>query len=395
MVNVRNRIDKFFQKVFSKIFNRIRKEMILFKEIKLIKESGYFNELWYCNNYKINKNIFFSPIRHFLTTGLEKGYDPSPLFCISAYNSVYPDVRRKKINPLLHFIQFGKPEGRINPCSYSDKEYIDILYKKKFNLEINYLNPKRFTEKIQLYKIIYQNQILCEMADKIKVRNHIENRIGKNYLVPIIKIFDSLDEVQPEKLPDQFVIKTNHGSGCVMICHDRNQFDWKSAKKKFSDWMKVNYYWIHREFSYKYIKPKIFIEQYLHNENFYVPRDYKISCFNGNPYFIEIYSNRFNNIESAYYDLNWIRLPFRKSYQTSNFQIERPEQLDEMLSIAETLSKDFPFLRVDLYLLDRKIYFGEMTFYPGAGLTKFFPDEWDFIVGSWFDISNFYDPNYF
>lgn len=378
------------RKLWKKIINRINSEKKIIDQIHTIKKSALFDKKWYCKRYRIDKSLCLSPIRHFITNGSKKMFDPGPNFSILAYNSVYPDVRRRKNNALLHYIQNREKEGRLNPAKISDLEYINFLYQKKFSKEINFSVPTNFTEKIQLYKIYYQKLILCELADKYKVRNHVEHSIGKKFVVPLFQICDCFEDVNFEKLPDKFVMKTNHGSGCMMICHDKNQFDWKLAQKKFQDWMKINFYWIHREFSYKFIKPKILVEEYLHNENFYVPRDYKISCFNGNPLFFEIYSDRFKNLGSAYYDLDWNRLPFRKSYQSTNVQIEKPRQFDEMLSIAKTLSKDFPFVRVDLYLLNERLYFGEMTFYPGGGMTKFTPDDWDSKVGSWFDISSFY-----
>jgi len=356
----------------------------------LIRKSNLFDEKWYYQKYKGEISKLQRPIRHFLLIGASKGFDPGPKFSLSAYKSVYPDVRKPDTNPLLHYINIGKPEGRINPVLLSDKEYIEILYKKKFESIIDYKNPTRFSEKIQLYKLFYQKQVLRKLTDKLEVRKFIKEKIGENYLIPLIGIYNSFDEIQLASLPDQFVMKTNHGSGCVIICNNKNQLDWKLAEKKFHNWMNINYYWIHREFSYKDISPKIFLEKYLHNDLLFVPKDFKFSCFNGEPKIIEIYSDRFINLTSAYFDLDWNRLSFRKSKSTTEYPIEKPKQLDEMISIARTLSAGFPFVRVDLYLLDEKIYFGEMTFYPGAGFTKFYPDEWDTIVGSWFDVSSFY-----
>jgi hypothetical protein len=232
------------------------------------------------------------------------------------------------------------------------------------------------------------------LSDKILVRNYVTEILGKEYLAPLIGVYDKSDQIQIHSLPDQFIIKTNHGSGWNIICLHKLNFSWVDEKRKLDYWLKLNYYWIWREWNYMDIQPKILIEKLMVDEKGAIPNDYKIHCFQGKAKMVEVHIDRFSNHKIIYMDLDWNILPFHKSFKAYNKRPARPKQLEKIINLAEKAAGDLPFVRVDFYFIGEQAYITEMTFFPGSGFSKFHPPEWDHIIGDWFDISDFYSVKY-
>ncbi len=266
-----------------------------------------------------------------------------------------------------------------------DKVYLKIKYSLCLRKKIDFDNPKAFNEKLQWLKLYDRKDIYTTMVDKYEVKKYIENIIGKEYIIPTVGIYDRFDDIDFEKLPNQFVIKCTHDSGGLVICKDKNKFDKKGARKIINKSLKRNYYYSGREWPYKNVKPRIIIEKYMGTNL----NDYKIFCFNGEPRFTLVCSNRKGNYKNTdFYDNDWNLLPFtRTNHENNPFGIEKPKNFFTMLNIAKKLSKLIPFIRVDLYEIDNIVYFGELTFYPSAGFEGFAPEEWDYKLGKLIDLS--------
>jgi hypothetical protein len=263
----------------------------------------------------------------------------------------------------------------------SDKHFIILDYlitRKEFP---NIKNPKTFSEKLQWIKIYGDLEKYSKFVDKFEARDYISKTIGNEYLVPLIGVWDRFDEIQLNNIPNQFVIKASHGQNYIYICKNKNLEDLKILENDVNVWINENYYKKTREIQYKQCKPKIICEKYLENESGELI-DYKIFCFNGKPRLIEVHTGRLAEHKADYMNLNWKKLPISNEWgPNSDLKIEKPKKLKTMLEIAEKLSKPFNFVRVDLYYVKDRIYFGELTFTPGNGLCKFYPPETDSKLG--------------
>ena len=223
-------------------------------------------------------------------------------------------------------------------------------------------------------------------ADKYEVRQYLENK-GYGYLLnDLISVYESEKDIDVSKLPEKFVLKGSHGSGWNLIVKDKNKIKWKPWKLVMKSWLKQNLYYYGREWVYKDMKPRIICEKYLEDKNGEL-LDYKIYCFNGKPKFIQVDVDRFTNHTANYYDCEWNTMPFQYGDENSNRVIERPENLDEMIIISKDLSREFPHVRVDLYEVNGKLYFGELTFFTASGACEFSPEKYDLIIGSWLELA--------
>jgi len=265
------------------------------------------------------------------------------------------------------------------------KYSLGAKYFEKFGRELSWDNPKTYTEKINVSKIRENNDNRDVLTDKYLVRNWVSKKIGDKYLVPLYGVYDSFDEIDFDKLPDKFVIKCNHDCGSVTLCKDKSKLDLKKLRYKYNEfYLKRNFAYAGFEMHYKNIKPKIIIEKYMGDDI----RDYKFLCFNGKPYYCWIDVNRFGDHRRNIYDMNWELQPFIEGYKNSDEKIKCPKKFDEMKEIASKLSKGFDHVRVDLYMIDNNIYFGEMTFTNANGFKKFEPDEWDYKLGSLWNLKS-------
>lgn len=271
-----------------------------------------------------------------------------------------------------------------------DKSYIKLYYRLRVGRKLNMDNPTTLNEKLQWMKFNYRFPLQTIVSDKYLVRDYVENKIGIEYLIPLYGNWLNFDDIDFDALPDQFVLKCNHDSGGLAICKDKKTFDQENAKKKINKSLKDNFFYIGREYQYKNIIPRIICEKFI-SDNGNVPMDYKIYCFNGKPDVILVCKNRFRNdshrAQYLYFDQNWNFVPLNKGDELSeNPNIEKPKNLDKMLSIARKLSEDFIFARIDLYNIEGKIYFGEITLTPNSGFDPDITEETDLYFGNKLEI---------
>lgn len=259
--------------------------------------------------------------------------------------------------------------------------------------ELDLKNPKTLNEKIQWLKIYDSSSLKTKYADKYLVRKHIKETIGEKYLIPLIAVYDKAGDINFDILPDQFVIKCNHGSGYVIIVRNKEELNKEETIQKLNSWMNINYAFTYGlELHYKNIKPKILIEEYIENEKQEKINDlaknsglysYSFYCFNYKVNFIYIYKGAGNEIKANCYDINLNLLPFRIKRENLEKDYNPPkEEIKKMIKLSEKLAKDFIFVRVDWFLLNNKdIKFGELTFTPYSGTMEFIPKEWDLKLG--------------
>lgn len=268
-----------------------------------------------------------------------------------------------------------------------DKSYLKLYYYLSFKKKLNLDNPQTFNEKLQWLKLNDRKDIYTTMVDKYEAKSYIANIIGEKYIIPTLGIYNNFNEIDFNKLPNQFVIKTTHDSGGIVICKNKKLFDKESAKKKINKSLKRNFYLVGREWPYKNVKPRIIVEKYMVDESGIELKDYKIFCFNGKAEYVEVDFNRAIEHKLNTYDFDWNPLNFGdKSKNDYGANIEKPRKLKEMKKIAEELSKNMAFLRVDFYSINDNIYIGELTLYPGSGFIRFNPKSVDLKYGKLLNI---------
>ncbi len=269
-----------------------------------------------------------------------------------------------------------------------DETFLKMKYKLMMGTKLDLENPKTFNEKLQWLKLHDRNPEYTKMVDKYEAKEYVANIIGKEYIIPTLGVWDKFDDIDFDALPNEFVLKPTHTSGNVFICKDKSKIDYKKLKKQVNKWLKRDYYRIHREWPYKNVKPRIIAEKYMENFNDEELKDYKLMCFNGKVKFAFTCTDRYSEdgLKVTFFDLNWHKLPFERHYPSSNKYIEEPKNYEFMKKLAEELSQDIPFVRVDFYEINGKIYFGELTFYPGAGFEEFNPEIWDQKIGDMLEL---------
>lgn len=276
----------------------------------------------------------------------------------------------------------------MSPLDYPkeiQRKYEDALG-KKLNLD----NPKSFNEKIQWLKLYSNSKEKTKLADKYLVRKYVEEKIGKEYLIPLIGVYDGVDQIDFDSLPNSFVMKTNHGCSWNIIVKNKNMIDLESVRNNLDYWLNINFATLGLELQYSEIKPKIIIEQYLENNNNNLS-DYKVFCFGGKPYSIQYIQDKYNDKTITLFDLDWNVLPYTTNSRVPklNKKVKKPKNLKLMLSLAEKLSKGFEMVRVDFYTLNNgDIKFGEMTFTPGNGMYFWSPKKTDLEYGRLIKLNN-------
>lgn len=285
----------------------------------------------------------------------------------------YLHLKRKKL------IKEIEKRKKTNPKKYPS--IISMQYKKRIGHELNWNSLNTYTEKMQWEKL-YNNDInKSVLADKYEVRKWVTEKIGKEYLIPLLGTWDNFEDIEFESLPEKFVLKTNHGSGTNVIVKEKDKLNKKIVKRKFDDWLKMDFGFISMERHYSKIKPKIIAEQYIETD-YGELQDYKFLCFDGKPYYCWVDLGRYSNHTRNVYDLNWKLQPWSQEwYDTYKEDIPRPKNFEKMIEIAEVLSAGFAQVRVDLYNVDGKIFFGEMTFTNGGGYDRILPNEYDKMLG--------------
>lgn len=264
----------------------------------------------------------------------------------------------------------------------SDKLYAKVRYRLEMDRPLNLASPKRFTEKIQYIKLYERTNLRQQVADRTQVREYVARKAGEEYLIPLLGVFDELTPENWENLPSQFVLKANHGCGMLEIVKDKDRADYQTVRKKSERWKSTNYYRIGREWVYKDIPRTIVAEKLILDSSGSIPSDYKFFCFDGQVEVIQVDIGRFNDQKRNLYDRNFNRLQAKLLYPNFEGSPDKPARLDEAIDVAEKLSAGFNFIRVDLYVLENHVYFGELTNYPGNGFIPFEPDEMEYKMGS-------------
>ena len=267
-----------------------------------------------------------------------------------------------------------------------DEDYLKMRFKNKFGRALDLENPRSFNEKIQWLKLYDCKPIYTTMVDKYEVKQYVAERIGEEYIIPTLGVWDRFEDIDFDSLPNQFVLKCTHDSGGVVIVKDKSQLDMEKARAKLGKRLKRNFYYTGREWPYKNVKPRIIAEVYMEDSVTAELRDYKFFAFNGIVKTMFISSNRQSADEEKtldFFDKDYNHLPIRKGCPNANVLPERPQNFEKMWQLAETLAAGIPHLRVDFYEVDGKIYFGELTFSSGSGLIPFEPEQWDYTFGDW------------
>lgn len=273
----------------------------------------------------------------------------------------------------------------------SDRLYIIDQYKKRIGRKPDLKNPKTFSEKLNWLKLYDRRPEYKIFVDKFAVRDYISKTIGDEYLIPLLGVWNKPEDIDISILPERFVLKCNHDSGGVVICRDKNSFSLENAQSFLDTHLNKDYYKSSREWPYKKMKRLIIAESFLEESCGSMPKDYKFYCFDGKVKFLYC-TERSDAHEIDYLTFiskDWEKMPFEWQGQISNEVIpEKPINYEEMIKLAEKISRNYPFLRVDFYNINGKIYFSELTLFPTAGMMIFSPEEWDRILGDWLELPN-------
>ena len=274
-------------------------------------------------------------------------------------------------------------------CILPDKIYIKKLYEKRTGQKLNLKNPKTFNEKCNWLKLYNRRPEYTIMVDKYKAREYIAEKIGEQYLVPLLGVWDSPDEIDFDALPNEFVLKCNHDNG-VIICRDKSKLDIEKTKKELAARLSRDYYKKLREWPYKNVPRKIICEKFMENTNNEELYDYKLLCFNGKVRIVEINSERFSGCcKEDHFDINWNHIDVTGK-PSSGKELEKPLFFDEMVSIAELFAHNIAFLRVDFNYWNNKLYLGEFTFFYGGSM-KPFKEPWESNFGDWIELPSKYN----
>ena len=270
-----------------------------------------------------------------------------------------------------------------------DDEYIIKLFKAMMKKNLNLKDPQTFNEKLQWLKLYDRKPEYTTMVDKYAVKQYVADKIGEEYIIPTLGVWNHFDEIDFNKLPNQFVLKCTHDSGGLIICKDKSRLDLKAAKKKLERCLKRNFYYSGREWPYKNVKPMIIAEKFMEDNEDVADLgliDYKFFCFNGIPKFAYVARGAAKAFKSKInmMDLDWKAMPFQRTDHPQFKEIpEKPINFSKMIEFSKVLSKDIPFVRVDFYEINSRLYFGELTFFPGSGYIPFNSEEWDYKLGEW------------
>ena len=271
----------------------------------------------------------------------------------------------------------------------SDEKYLKMRWKSTFGKELNLDAPITFNEKLQWLKLYDRNPAYTNMVDKYEAKRIVSRIIGEEYIIPTIGVWNSFDAIDFSKLPNQFVLKCTHDSHGIVICKDKSKLDINKARSIINRSLKRNYFFAGREWPYKNVKPRIIAEQYMEDTETLELRDYKFFCFNGKVRALYIASDRQRDTKETkfdFYDDNYNHLPFTNGHPNSENPIKKPINFDKMIELASALSHGIPHVRVDLYEVDGRVFFGELTFFHWSGFMPFSPEEWDYTFGNWLEL---------
>lgn len=289
-----------------------------------------------------------------------------------------------KVPAKAFWLQFLAARGVTNWIP--DKLFIQLSYQFNMGKSLNLEHPQTYNEKLQWLKLYDRKPEYTKMVDKYAVRTYVSKRIGDEYLIPLLGVWNQPDEINYDKLPNQFVLKCNHDSGGVLICKDKSELDINAATKFLRKCLSRNFYYRAREWPYKNIKRKIIAEKYMVDESGYELKDYKFFCFNGKCRAVFIATDRGADTRFDFFDPEFHHLPIKCGHDNAEKEIKKPASWELMIKLAEKLSEGIPQVRVDLYDVFGQVYFGELTFFHFGGKKPFYPEKWDYVFGSWIDL---------
>lgn len=284
---------------------------------------------------------------------------------------------------IVHWLKHKKLHGEYGK-NLSDEEFLKKVFKLNIKKELDLDAPTTFNEKMQWLKLYDRgNDSLTDTVDKYAVKKIVADKIGEQYVIKSYGVWERFEDIDFDKLPDQFVLKTTHDCGGVVICKDKKTFNYDKAKKFLEEHLQREYFYQAREWPYKNVKPRILAEEFVGEENECLVV-YKVFCFDGNPRLIQVIQGDKSKDETIdYFDENWNLLPLRQNFPNSVNHLSKPNCLPKMLELSNKLSKHRSFLRVDWYIIDGQLKFSEFTYYSDAGVAKFEPEEWDYKLGEW------------
>lgn len=288
---------------------------------------------------------------------------------------------KKSILHLLfrYFIFFWNRLAPILP----DELFLKVVFRYKVGYWPNLKDPKTFCEKIQWLKLHNKNPEHTKMVDKIEAKKYAAAIIGEKYIIPTLGTWDSVDEIDWDMLPNQFVIKVTNDSGGIVICNDKTKLDINGAKRKLKKGWGKNYYKFNKEYPYKDVKPRIIAEKYMSADGKDLV-DYKFYCFNGNPVYCQVIQDRSIKETIDFFDMEWKHQEFvglKPTIEHAASCPQKPKSFKDMKEISKSLCAGHPFVRIDLYDIDNKAYFGEITFFPASGMGNFTPAIWNYKLG--------------
>jgi hypothetical protein len=267
-----------------------------------------------------------------------------------------------------------------------DKLFLYLKYYFRMGKWLHLKNPKTFNEKIQWLKLYGRRPIDTILSDKYAVKEYISKTIGSEYVIPLLGVWDKFEDIDINKLPNQFVLKCTNDSGGIVVCKDKSKFNAEEARKILGRSLKIDYYVYSREKAYRNIPKRIIAEEYKEDSRTKELRDYKFFCFNGVPRVLFVASDRQTEGEETkfdFFDMEYKHLPFTNGHPNADVLPQKPLRFEEMKKLAAKLSEGIPHVRVDFYEVDGHVYFGEMTYSHWGGMTPFDPEEWDYKLGSW------------
>lgn len=270
-----------------------------------------------------------------------------------------------------------------------DKLYLQLYYFVHFKKLINFKNPRTYNEKLQWLKLYDRKDIYTAMVDKYLAKDYVSKIIGEEYIIPTLGLYDTFDDIDFDKLPNQFVIKCTHDSDGLVIVKDKAELDVNEAKNKIENALKYNFYYIAREWPYKNVTPKIIVEKYMEDKNNSSMRDYKFFCFNGEPKLMYISEGLENHSTASmsFFDMEFNLTDCkRKDYKRLEYMPEKPKNFDKMKKMASILSQNLPHLRVDFYEINGRLFFGELTFSTCSGFVPFESEKWNEILGDYIEL---------
>ncbi len=262
--------------------------------------------------------------------------------------------------------------------------YVKRIFRERMGYNLDLDNPKTYNEKLQWLKLYYHNPFYTLLVDKYKVKQYVADKIGEEYIIPTLGVWNKFDDIDFRSLPKQFVLKCTHDSGGLVICKDKSKLDVVASRKTITKCLKHNFYYNGFEWPYKNVEPRIIAEQYMEDSKTQELRDYKFFCFDGVVKFMFIGTERQKEGEDVkfdFFDADFKHLPFLQGHENAQEPPEKPLRFDEMKALSERLSAGMPHVRVDFYEVDGKVYFGEFTFFHHGGWTPFEPEEWDYVFG--------------